>query len=38
MRHDYSLFKRKDKKAWYVYYYDKNGKRVSKSTGQTVKY
>jgi integrase len=38
MKHEYSLFKRKDKKAWYVYYYDKNGKRVSKSTGQTVKY
>jgi len=38
MKHEYSLFKRKDKKAWYVYYYDKSGKRVSKSTGQTVKY
>jgi len=37
-RREYTLFKKKDKKVWYVYYYDKNGKRVSKSTGQTVKY
>ena len=38
MRHEYTLFRRKDKKVWYFYYYDKQGKRVSRSTGQAAKY
>ncbi len=31
------MFKRKGKKTWYFYFYQ-DGKRISKSTGQTVKY
>lgn len=44
MRHSYTLFKRyknpKDKKGvvWFFTYYDKNGKRKTKSTGKSLKY
>ena len=36
-KHDYTLFRRKDSKIWYFYYYDGN-KRISKSTGKLKKY
>jgi integrase len=38
MRHTYTLFRRKGQKIWYFYYYYAEGKRSSRSTGESLKY